>query len=95
MTSKLRFKTEGASLMPTGDAAIVNSGEDLTEILAAAVIDTLSTSLFVTVGEVSMFFDAWRNPQLWAADWAAKLAVEEDDVEEAVWALLNAAVEQS
>lgn len=52
----------------------------------------LKTDITITVDDVTMFVAAWEDPEHWAEDWAEQLGVSQDDVPDAVAALLAGAI---
>jgi hypothetical protein len=93
---KLRYSLARFSTLPMSDAALLDEDDagDLNEALAMSVLDSISTDIEVTVGGVTMFLAAWRDPEHWSQDWAEKLGVDMDDAAERVDALLAEAVEE-
>jgi hypothetical protein len=76
------------ALILVGDE-VQPTGEDLAE----AVMDTISTELMVTVGEVTMHLAAWADPDHWSDDWREELGLDDpDEAPEAVAQLLAAGV---
>lgn len=69
----------GGSTFRCHDAAIILDGEDPLEQLIESVIQTISTEVMVTVGEVTMHLAAWQDPDHWSDDWAEK-GIDPDDV---------------
>lgn len=51
------------------DAAYILEGEDPTETLIESVIQTLSTTIILTIGEIKMHLAAWQDPEQWEDDW--------------------------
>lgn len=91
MSSRIPYSVEGAAIRGFRDEAIVLDGEVAEEVIAESVLTAIGTYLNVTIGGVTMFLAAWRDPRHWAEDWEAKLGVDADEVPEAVAKLLSAA----
>jgi hypothetical protein len=90
----IRFKLERAIVGSLTDVAYVSATDDPFEAVAQAVLADIATSLEVTVSGVTMFLAAWRDPDHWSDDWAKKLGIDYEDVGNAVWALLEQAMEE-
>ena len=83
--NKIVFFT-GGSISRVRDAAILRDGDDPRESLIEEVIQSISTTVEVTVGDVTMHLAAWMDPEHWEDDW---LGVGIADVD----ALLSSSVE--
>jgi hypothetical protein len=92
---RLPFKLERVVIGPQFDAAYMTLGGDPLASLADAVADSIEIDVLVTVGDVTMHLAAWRDPEHWAEDWAAKLGCDLDDVPEVVIAKLAFLVEET
>jgi hypothetical protein len=66
--SKIGFYISG-SLMRAHDAAYVKGEDDLREAFVEQVVQSISTDVEVTVGEVKMHLAAWMDPDHWEDDW--------------------------
>lgn len=79
---KVEFST-GGSLRRTHDAVYLRPAEEPLTALVEAVIDSIGTSVMVTVGDITMHLAAWQDPDHWEEDWRAK-GIAPDDVAEFV-----------
>ena len=66
---RVEYRVAGL-LTGTHDSAVVLPGEDPREALVEAAIQTISTDVKITVGDVTMHLAAWQDPDHWAEDWA-------------------------
>lgn len=89
---RLPFRIAKGRLMGCSDAAYLDENEPLTGGLVAAAVQALSTDIFITVADHTMFLAAWEDPEHWAEDWAQELGVDFDAVPAAVEALLAGVV---
>lgn len=93
---KFRFKMEKAhGVGGLTDVAYVLDAEDPAEALVKAAVRDLSTTVELTVSDVTMHLAAWEDPEHWSSDWAAKLGVEFDeefDAYDEVMKLISSAV---
>lgn len=85
---KLRFTIPAACIRGCHDCAYISDGEDPFAALRDAVLNSVHLDVHVTIGKITMAAAMWEDPAHWAEDWAAKLGVDYDDVEDAVAALL-------
>jgi hypothetical protein len=88
----IRFNVAKGTTMAYTDRALVRPGEALEDALRDAVIDNLSTDLWVKVSGVENHLAAWLDPAHWSEEWKEH-AGEEDPVEY-VYGLLLAAKEE-
>lgn len=70
------------------DAAIVLPGEDARATLVESVIGTISTDVFVRLGDVEIHLAALMDPDHWSADWA-ELGVDEAEVDDLIAGLVT------
>lgn len=69
----------GGTTMRCHDAAYILDGDDPLEQLIEAVIQTISTDIEITCGDVKMHLAAWQDPDHWSEDWLA-IGIHPDDV---------------
>lgn len=69
----------GGSIMQAHDAAIILNYEDPLTALVEAAIQTISTDVEITCGDVTMPLAAWLDPDHWSEDWQAK-GIDPEDV---------------
>lgn len=89
--NKIPYLIHGNTLR-SHDAALLDDTDDPREALVESAIQTISTEVYVAVGDVEMHLAGWQDPDHWAEDWAAKLEVDVDDVDEAVAGLLASVI---
>lgn len=90
---KLKYTIKGGSYSGMADSAYLSSrDEDLNEVLIDAVVETLNTSIEVTIGGVTLFLAAWQDPDHWADDIAQELDCDIDEAPDRIAALLREAV---
>lgn len=91
---KLRYKIEKGTTMGVLSAVYLSDDEEpSSDALVEDAYQSISTELMITVSGVTMFAAAWEDPAHWGTDWAEKLGIEHDAVDDAVAALLAQAVE--
>jgi hypothetical protein len=89
---RLPFQIPTSVVGGSADAAYLTEGEDPTQALMETVMSDVGTELLVTIGNVTMFFAAWEDPDHWAEDWAEELGVELDQAPAIVAELIAAAI---
>lgn len=90
----LRYGVSAASWGGFVDEAFIDDG-DLKAALTQAVLAQVGLDLDVTIGGVTMFLSAWLDPDHWSSDWAAKLGIDDDLVEDMVDRLLSSGIDEA
>jgi hypothetical protein len=75
------------------DRAYVVNTSDPASALAESVLDNIDTDLDITIGGVTMFLAAWRDPDHWESDWAGKLNIPGAEVAERVAQIFRDAID--
>jgi hypothetical protein len=76
---KIEFSV-GGYVMRAHDAAVVLDDEDPLQELIAAAVETISTTVEITCGGVTMHLAAWKDPDHWSSDWREK-GIDPDEVD--------------
>jgi hypothetical protein len=87
----IRFKVDSGSIMAYWDRAYVRTDESPQDAIRDAIIDNLSTDIWVSVGEVRNHLAAWLDPEHWSEEWREQAG--DEDPYEYVHGLLTAAKE--
>lgn len=85
---RLPFSLERSITLPAADQAYLSDGQDPVEGLIEAVVQAISTDLFVRVGDVRMHLAAWEDPDHWEDDWQQEHGLSPEEV----YHLVSAAV---
>lgn len=66
---KIEYTTRRTTILGCQDAAWVSADESLSQAVADSVVESLSTSVEVTLGGITIHLAALLDPDHWEEDW--------------------------